>query len=232
MKIHRFIGDFDLSRKEIIVHDIELVHQMNTVLKLARGEAVVISDGHGKEAHATITTADKKSVTLAVSGVDSISREPRRHVIAYVAIIKRELFDLVVQKLTEIGVAEIIPIITRRTVKLAIKESRLQTIIREAAEQSGRTMLPMLHEPMEFKKALTHAAPNQDNFFFDGSGTPRFVVSHATAPVGIFIGPEGGWDETEVQLAKDAGCIMVSLGLLTLRAETAAIVASYLLAAG
>lgn len=232
MKVHRFIGDFDLSKKEITIRDAELVHQMNTVLKLMRGEELVLSDGKGKEAQAKILVQDKKSITFELEKPETVVREPDRRVIAFVAIIKRELFDLVVQKLTEIGVAEIVPLITRRTIKLAVKESRLKTIIREAAEQSGRTVLPMLHEPMELKKALAHAAQNQDNFFFDSAGSSQFVVSHATAPVGIFIGPEGGWEKGEIQSAKDAGCTMVRLGGLTLRAETAAIIASYLVAAG
>ncbi len=242
MKLHRFIGNFsaiggsayggDLTQDELVIHEPEFVHQLHTVLRLQKNEELILCDGKGHEARAKILAIDKKFVRVAILSRETIAREPRRQVIAYVAIIKRELFDLIVQKLTEVGVAEIVPIITRRTVKLAIKESRLNSIIREAAEQSGRTTLPLLHAHMEFKKALEHAAANKNNFFFDVSGEARFVIQGASSRVGIFIGPEGGWEDEEVQAAKDAGCTIASLGSLTLRAETAAIVASYLVAAG
>lgn len=227
MKLHRFIGVFDFSRNEIEIVDPELVHQMHTVLKLQKNEEFLLCDGQGTEARAVISSIDKKTVRAVIHSKAVIHREPARHVTAYIAIIKRELFDLVAQKLTEIGVANIVPLITRRTVKRAVKESRLQSVIREAAEQSGRTVLPVLHDPMELADALKHAQSCADRFFFDVSGSNQ-AVSQGTTSASIFIGPEGGWDPDEVQMARDAGCAIVSLGSLTLRAETAAIVASYM----
>ena len=83
---------------------------------------------------------------------------------------KKENFELVVQKAVEIGVKEIIPIITKRTVKLNLKYDRLEKIIKEAAEQSGRGILPILRKAMDFKKAIEEAEQNNINLFFDISG--------------------------------------------------------------
>ena len=149
--------------------------------------------------------------------------------VLYCAILKRENFELVVQKATEIGVREIVPLITQRTVKLDIKEERLRKIITEAAEQSGRGRVPMLRQAMSFADALADAQRNDANFFFDISDV--IVEEGAIGDAmrrGLFVGPEGGWSYEEVLAARAAGCHIISLGALTFRAETAAIIASYL----
>jgi len=133
-----------------------------------------------------------------------------------------------------------VPIISKRTVKLNLRQDRLKKIIKEAAEQSNRGVVPILHEPLDFKKALEHALNNDLNLLFDPAGLN--LCPFGTSPagreirklkaeslkLGIWIGPEGGWDEEELQLAKEKGFKIVSLGKLFFRAETAAIIASYL----
>ncbi len=228
MKLHRFILQFTISDGQIEITDPEVVGQIRNVLKLKAGEQLVLCDGQMNEVLGEIIEVHKV-VKLKVLKEQKNGDEPTRRVTLYCAILKRENFELVVQKATEIGVAEIVPVITRRTVKLDVKQERLEKIIKEAAEQSGRGVVPKLCEPMEFEKALQQAEGKQ-NILFDTSG--EIQISNFKFQIqkscGIFVGPEGGFDETEIAAAKAAGFYIASLGKLTLRGETAAIVASYL----
>jgi 16S rRNA (uracil1498-N3)-methyltransferase len=148
--------------------------------------------------------------------------------ILYCAVLKKENFELVVQKATEIGVAKIVPVITERTVKLGINMERLHKIIVEACEQSGRGFLPEIVEPMKLEFALKGAESNDANLFFHFSKTKISASDKISGQVGLFVGPEGGWSDEEVNLAKDHNCKIVSFGDNVFRAETAAIIASYL----
>ena len=152
--------------------------------------------------------------------------EPARAVTLYCSLLKREHFAWVAQKAVEVGVAEIVPIISARTIKLAFKKERVQKIMHEAAEQSGRGVVPILHAPMRFAEALGHAiGKNNSSVLFDISGKPlRAITIIGGNRIGIFIGPEGGWDSTELEAAHTKNFQITSLGKLTLRAETAAII--------
>jgi 16S rRNA (uracil1498-N3)-methyltransferase len=113
-------------------------------------------------------------------------------------------------------------------VKLNLSLSRLQKIIVEAAEQSGRGLVPTCLEPVTFEEALQKASTNTTNFFFSTASEIPFSKALVRGDVlGIFVGPEGGWSPEEETLAREHHCVICSLGKLTLRAETAAIVASY-----
>lgn len=212
-KIHRFLLPTDLA------------HQIRDVLKLKPGEEIDLIDGQGAEARAAIT-AIKPSVEIEIKNAKCATTEPATKVVLYCAVLKRENFELVVQKATEVGAAEIVPIITARTVKTGIKRERLQKIAAEAAEQSGRATVPTIHPPMKFAQALIDAARNDQNVVLHIEGgvpSPRLSGS-----VGLFIGPEGGWTDQEIKQATEAGCTPATLGPRILRAETAAIIGVYL----
>lgn len=232
MKFHRFIRDFDFSKKVITISDKEICNQIKKVLRFGVGDKIILGDGKLNEALVKITVLRKGEVVGEILQVSQNQNESSVHVVLYCSILKRENFELVVQKAVEVGVAEIIPLVTKRTVKLNLKRERLEKIIREAAEQSGRGRVPVLHNVLDLKKAMDGASRNDINLFFDVSGQifddNSLEMSHYRR-VGIFIGPEGGWDEKEIELAKEKKFKIVSLGKLTLRAETAAIIASYLI---
>jgi len=229
MRLHRFIGNFDCSGERIEITDADVVNQILRVLRLGVGDRLILSDGVGNECIGEIADRQKERLTIHVVERYKNANEPAVTSVLYCAILKRENFELVVQKATEIGVSEIVPLITERTVKLDIKEDRLRKIIAEAAEQSGRGRLPILHAPMQFADALSDAKRNVVNLFFALSeATIETVDLHGKQSRGIFIGPEGGWTEEETAAARGAGCAVVSVGPLTLRAETAAIVAAYI----
>lgn len=239
MRINRFIGNFDLAETRIKILDRETIHQIKNVLRLKIGDRVVLGDGKSKEVLVQVIGIQKDLVEAEPLECHINANEPKKETILYCSILKKENFETVVQKATEAGVKEIVPIIVKRTVKLNINEERLEKIIKEAAEQSGRGILPILHKIMSFEEALEHAKQNCLNLFFDKSGisiTDRHP--HELLPlekkfqfcqhVGIFIGPEGGWHEDELKTAKERNFMIVSLGGTTLRAETAAIVGSYI----
>ena len=124
------------------------------------------------------------------------------------------------------GISTIVPITTERTVKTGLNVKRLETIIREAAEQSGRGIVPTLAPHLTLKDALATCNPKEALFFdLSGSLPTKSEFHHAGS---LFIGPEGGFTPSEVDLARKNGCTIASLGPLTLRGETAAIVGSYL----
>ncbi len=226
-KIHRFIGQFDLSADRLLIRDPALIHQIRTVLKLRVGEKIMISDGRGQEALARINATAASGVEIEVEARRD-APEPKRDVVLYCAVLKRENFEFVVEKAVECGVKKIVPVHSARTVKLGIKLERLEKIVREAAEQCGRGIVPELCAPLRFKAALKSAAELDVNYFFDADGEEFLRPKLLSAAIGLWIGPEGGWEESEIEEAKQANMVVSSLGRLVLRAETAATVAVYL----
>lgn len=225
MRLHRFIADVDLGQPTLSVTDAELVSQWRNVLRLKTGDRLVLSDGQGREAEAVITDMTKSEVFITLDEAVSPHREPTKMATLYAAILKRENFETVVQKATELGIFRIVPLLTERTVKTGFNRERLEKIIREAAEQSGRTHIPELAEPLPFPEALAETNP-ATSLILDLDGVD---VGPALSATQAFIGPEGGFSDAEIALAREAGFPIGLLGKLTMRGETAAIVASYLI---
>ncbi len=227
MRYHRFIGSFDLSKKEIEVSDNHLINQWHSVLRLKTGDSVILCDGKGNESEAIIENMTKKNTLLSIVNSKEIINGSKKNVILFASLLRRENFEIVVQKATEIGVLKIVPLLTERTVKTGFNRIRLEKIILEASEQSGRTVLPDLDEPIAFEKAIGSSNP-KETLLFDISGKNIKTFDFKNSNLNLFIGPEGGFSENEVSLAKEHNCTILSLGDLTLRAETASIVVSYL----
>ncbi|MDD5430736.1 MAG: RsmE family RNA methyltransferase, partial [Candidatus Pacebacteria bacterium] len=154
--------------------------------------------------------------------------ESKKETILYCAILKKENFEGAAQKATEAGIKKIIPIITDKTVKLNLNMERIGKIVKEAAEQSGRGIVPEISEPVDFDAALESAKQNDLNLFFTGNAPMIELKKIKVGQVGIFIGPEGGWSEREEKAAKKNKFQSAGLGKLTLRSETAATVASFI----
>lgn len=228
MKVHRFIIlDVEFSA-ELHVADRGIIHQAFAVLKLRAGESVIICDGRGKESLGVIAEVSKDTLVVRLAEPQVSENEPGVSVTLYAAVVKRDNFELIVQKAVEVGVTRIVPIITRRTIKTGIQMARLEIIMKEAAEQSGRGVLPEISEPMNFSEVLLDISPEADNFMCNAGGA-HFgdIVFESAKPRSIFIGPEGGFDDQEVTDAAFAGLKTVSFGSLVMRAETAAIVATH-----
>lgn len=221
MKIHRFIAELGAGNT---LTDRELVRQIRKVLKLEPGETICISDGRGADYEGVIEKIDTDTVYLNnITKKESLM--PKKNVTLYCAILKKENFELVCQKATELGVTKIVPIITQRTIKQGLKVDRLKKIIKEASEQSGLSQIPILSEALTFSDAIAESLKeNEKTFLFDKSGLD---IKNTFKSIGLFVGPEGGFTDDEILHAKNLHIEVGSLGITTLRGETAAIVATY-----
>jgi 16S rRNA (uracil1498-N3)-methyltransferase len=226
MKLHRFIGNFTFTKDELVLNDKELFNQLKNVLRIATGEHIVLSDGAKKEARVRVSGYGDGTVTVAVEERYVNDAESSVTATLYMAVVKRDSFEHAAQKATEAGIARIVPMITDRTVKLNIALPRMRAIVKEAAEQSGRGVVPIVEETMSFEEALHDAKGNDANVFFDPSGS-AFATPDGRR-IGIFVGPEGGFDPSETEQAREAGISIAHLGRRILRAETAATIATYL----
>ncbi|MBU3925162.1 MAG: RsmE family RNA methyltransferase [Patescibacteria group bacterium] len=248
MRLHRFIGNFsafggsasggNFALKHFKILDEEILNQIKNVLRLGKGDCLVLADGKLNEAIVKIAGMDKKFIEVEVMEKSVNKNEPEIYGALYCSILKRENFEWVCQKATECGIKEIVPVISARTVKLGFKKERLEKIIREAVEQLGRGVLPVLGDALNFKEAFEKARKNDLNLFFEiNSPMINKEEMGKAGKIGIFIGPEGGWSEEELELVKSEiekgdKFRMAGLGKLILRAETAAVVASWFVAQG
>jgi 16S rRNA (uracil1498-N3)-methyltransferase len=224
MKIHRFFADLPYKTDQITISDKELAHQMNNVLKLQPGEFVELFDGSGEAFLGGITDISKKSVELTKKG-EKVMLDKRKEVFAYIPLLRRSNTELMVQKLTELGIKNIIPVTSDRSVKNDVNLDRLKKISLEATEQSGQYFLTNISEPMKLADALNQSK-NTTQVVFDMGGEN---ISEITKdfPLSFFVGPEGGWTDAERGLFKTSGVTVAALGQTTLRGETAAIAAAY-----
>lgn len=228
MSKHRFIRrHFNFDSEQIKIEDRRLIHQISEVLRMSSGEKIILSDGNLNEAEVKIKHIEKSRILVDILDVYKNNNEPKKEIILYCSILKNKNFDLVVQKCTEIGVKKIVPIISDRTVKKGLKRKRLEKIIREAAEQSGRGIVPELFEIKDYSQALEDSKENEANFFFDLDGEEVGDFNINKKSTGVFVGPEGGWSDSEIKQAKESGLRSVKLSDLTYRAETAAIVGCF-----
>lgn len=233
MRLHRFFLPFSSTDNSLIITDQEIVNQIKNVLRLKVGDEILIFNGE-EERKGKIEEIARNAIRIILKEEVINLREPKIKVKLFCSLLKKDNFELVVQKATEVGVKEIYPIISKRTVKFDFKKERMDKIIKEASEQSMRISLPILHQTISFQEALKESSQNQLNVFCDLS-SPLFseilkekLISKKIDSLGVFIGPEGGWSEEEIHLAKDNNFLMVKLSDLVFRSETAAIIAVYL----
>ncbi len=231
--IHRFFVPPD-AVSERVRFDAAQAHQMRNVLRLRPGARVIALDGSGWEFVVELRVLRREEAVGVVCERRLNRAEPRVHLTLYQSLLKRERMEWVLQKGTELGVAAFVPVVSERCVatgveRVAGKRPRWERIIREAAEQSGRGRLPRLACPLTFDAACRESICTSEIALMPwveaaeagiGDELPGEVTSLA-----LLIGPEGGFAEGEVALAREAGVRLVSLGPRVLRAETAALAA-------
>ncbi len=226
MKIQRFFFGFDIGIQNVVISDADFYNQIKNVLRLKSGDKIILCDGKSNEAECVINSIENKKVNLEIINVHQNKNEPKIKLSVYCSVLKRENFELVCQKLTELGVYKIIPLICENTVKQGIKIERLRSIVKEAAEQSQRGVIPQLFLPQKLSDAIEIAQKDGPIFIFDRSGTAE-KIHLEDGDISIFIGPEGGWDKSEIDLFKKNKAEIFSLGKLNFRAETAAITGAF-----
>jgi len=207
---------------------------LGNVMRLGEGAELLTFDGHSGEWLARIADAGKKRMTLTV---ERRTREPEDVPDVWLAFapVKRTQTDWLVEKATELGVAKLLPVMTRRTIAERVKLERLEAIAIEAAEQCGRTRLPEIVEPQPLARFLERRETGRSLYFADEGGGQPAASAFQSGPATILTGPEGGFtDEERAAIRAAPNTVPVSLGPRILRAETAALaaLASYMTVAG
>ncbi len=203
-------------------------HYLAQVMRVAAGGAVILCDNQTGEWLARVESAAKRHVTLIVE----TRLRPREEVPDFIlcaALLKKDRFDWVLEKATELGVRRIQPVITRRCVADKLNPDRALTIVTEAAEQCARTALPEVAAPMRLDSLLAGWEADRILFFADeNGGEPASAAFSAhSGPSALLIGPEGGFDDAEREAVRSHPLARpISLGPRILRGETAAITAT------
>ncbi len=202
-------------------------HYLLHVMRLKTGDAVLLFDGSNGEWLATLSEARKRDAVLTVER-QTKAPESVPDFWLCAAPVKKARMEWLMEKATELGVAEIHPVLTGRSVVDKINPERLTAQMIEAAEQCGRTSLPRLHETRPLKQFLGAFPQNRTLFFADEQGGAPFGAAIAAhpGPAALLIGPEGGFDDAERNAIRaHPQAAAISLGPRILRAETAAIAA-------
>ncbi len=218
-----------INGAEVIV-DGDRARYVGRVLRLRVGDMITVFDGSGPEWPATIEGMTRHSATLQLGeSVDASAESPLKiHLVQGVS--RGERMDYVVQKATELGVKRITPVLTAYGVvkldeKRAVKRrEHWQGVAASACEQSGRSRLPLIDEPVPLKHwfGANSAASDADLVLAPGAATPLAAIATPQTKVCLLVGPEGGFSHEEYEDADVAGFMPVSLGPRILRTETAA----------
>jgi 16S rRNA (uracil1498-N3)-methyltransferase len=230
---------FDFRTKRVSLSVDEARH-LREVLRLRQGDQVRVFDGSGNEYAATIEKALRDSALLQLGEqVELASVESPLRLTLAVALLKGDKFDLVVQKATELGVNEIVPVMTRfadirlrDSADASKRVTRWQRISLEAAKQSGRAALPVINAPIDFSALVSNEVDSTLRVLFAEQHGESLSSLPATVPsqtVTILVGSEGGWADEEIESARERGWHIVTLGGRVLRAETAAITVTALM---
>jgi 16S rRNA (uracil1498-N3)-methyltransferase len=206
-------------------------------LRLQPGDEIYVFDGAGKEFRCAVREFSRDGALLNVlAEVEPARPGSPLNLTLGIALLKGEKFDLVVQKATELGASCVMPVTTARAdirirngEDVKRKVTRWQRIALEAAKQCGRARLMEIERPVEFKALIDRPAEEGELrlMFAERNGSSLADVTHSSPSdlpkMFALVGPEGGWADEEIELAREAGWKIVTLGGRTLRAETAAI---------
>src|SRR5215204_2548240 len=227
-----YIGDYNSSQKEIVLDEDTSRHVVQ-VLRMKEGEKLNLTDGKGSLIIAEVIDAHKKHCSVKI--IDSLltTRNSRKVTIAISLLKNTNRFEWFLEKATEIGISEIIPLICERTEKQKFRYDRMKGICISAMLQSQQCWLPELHEPVQFgdlmmrrfdehRKIIAHCLEESKTELAD------LQISKLLNQL-IVIGPEGDFTKSEIDLALENNFIPVSLGETRLRSETAGVVAVTLL---
>lgn len=229
---------FIVASQEIVRDRVQIrgseFHHLKRVLRLEVGTAVEVCDERGTAYRGVIRSIARDTAEVALTRAAAAGPQSFRLTLAQ-SVLKRPAMDLVMEKTTELGVHAIVPFVSERTVarippeKYAERAARWQRIAHAAAKQSGSPP-PTIHPPVSFSEALGGAPENARKIFFwegeDGLHLKQFARTEPDCrSLYVMVGPEGGFAAHEVEAARRAGFVSVSLGGTLLRAETASLMA-------
>jgi 16S rRNA (uracil1498-N3)-methyltransferase len=222
-------ADYDSSQQDLVLDEDTSRHVVQ-VLRMQVGQQVILTDGKGTLLTTSITSAHKKHCTVKV---ESANNEPRKgnSVTVGISLVKNNnRFEWFLEKATEIGVTQVIPLLCERTEKQKFRSDRMRNILVSAMLQSRQSWLPVLHEPIDFKLLFRQEEIADIPARFIAHCMEENKSSPSSSPNSIIlIGPEGDFTLQEVELAIANHFVPVALGQTRLRTETAALVAATLL---
>ena len=228
-----FVEPSQIQGTKVIITGRDVNHIKN-VLRMQSGEEIAVSNGEdGKEYRCGIEELYEDEIICSLRFVKEDGVELSSKIYLFQGLPKADKMELIVQKAVELGVYEIIPVATKRAVvkldekKAKAKIARWQTISEAAAKQSKRRIVPQIHSVMSFKEAVTYAKECQVKIIpyelAEGMEKTRELIGNVKPGqnIAVFIGPEGGFDESEIQAALEQGIMPITLGKRILRTETA-----------
>jgi 16S rRNA (uracil1498-N3)-methyltransferase len=234
--MHRFFVPPDAIHANKVDFPERAAHQIRNVFHMNSGDRVIVLDDSGWEYQVSLQLVSRKVVLGDVESKALADNEPEVEVSLFAALLKKDNFEWVLQKCTELGIGTIVPIMTERTVMGPPSKHKLERwgrIVMEAAEQSGRGRLPRLENPIDLNEALQRMAQyDRRLFFWEGAqeGDLKELTSGGLleGSIACLVGPEGGFSTDEAERVQAAGGKPISLGRRILRAETAAVVVTAL----
>jgi 16S rRNA (uracil1498-N3)-methyltransferase len=219
----------DLNDKKIVLDEDNSKHIIG-VLRKKKGDEILLTDGKGRKARSIIVDDNRKRATVEITSIEFEEQVSAKSCIAISLTKNTSRFEWFLEKATELGISEIIPLLCHRTEKEKFRFDRMQQILVSAMLQSQQCRMPVLHEPTEFMKAIQM---EMDQKFIahciDEQKQTLAASIDATASRMILIGPEGDFTREEVNAALQSGFQPVSLGDTRLRTETAGMAAAVLL---
>jgi len=230
-----FVQNLAPEAQNLILNEEQSKHIVQ-VLRMQKNEEILLTDGRGSKAHTVIIDDHRKRCEVKIISIEKEEELLPKVSIAISLIKNVSRFEWFLEKATEIGVNEIIPMICERTEKEKFRFDRLQNILVSAMLQSQQCWLPVLHEPIEFKM-LVEKNKNDQKFIAHCLAEQKqqlsFLIHHSLFTIHdsslVLIGPEGDFTENEIQFALSKNFQPVALGNTRLRTETAGIVVSVLL---
>jgi 16S rRNA (uracil1498-N3)-methyltransferase len=223
--------DLDASGTAVVLDEAASKHVVQ-VLRMQNGEQLQLTNGKGILFTAEITDNNRKRCTVTVIQKSEIVNLKSKITIAISPVKNNTRFEWFLEKATEIGITEIIPLVCTRTEKTAFKFERMKGILVSAMLQSQQCWLPVLHEPTKFNELIKSSVQQQKFIAHCMDGAKRSLADLNNQPLSskiILIGPEGDFTNDEIELALQNDFAPVSLGKTRLRTETAGMVAATLL---
>lgn len=231
MRCPRIYTPQPLTPNSTVTLDTEAAHHVARVLRMQSGDALLLFNGDGSEYPATIAGIDKKCVQVTIAQATAADRESPLAIHLGIAISKGERMDWVIQKATELGVAQITPLITERVeVRLhgereEKKLSHWQSVAIAACEQCARNRIPAIHSPQSLSHWLDSVQADAKFVLHHRSEIALESSAEAPKSIALLIGPEGGLSELEIALAERKNFAPLRLGPRVLRTETAPLAA-------
>ncbi|NOT49766.1 MAG: 16S rRNA (uracil(1498)-N(3))-methyltransferase [Chitinophagaceae bacterium] len=224
-----YIAGYDPLQKEVVLDEDTSRHVIQ-VLRMKVGEQLNLTDGRGGLLTCEIVDEHKKHCTVTINSKKQITNPKRKVTIAISLLKNADRFEWFLEKATEIGVNEIIPLICERTEKEKFRHDRMNTICISAMLQSQQCWLPVLHEPVGFEDLVVRQFDDGIKFIAHCEDANKESLGHFQIGTSsdrlIAIGPEGDFSKKEIEQATQQGFIPVSLGETRLRSETAGVVAA------